>query len=350
MLWKSSQNIVERFVSDLNTFVPQSTAFDFILFHGQLLKVETQYLLPQPNSPSQAQFSGHKTLICLPENQSQSASIIQDYAKAKQSAPHNTSAVFVTPLFNHFHSTLLENKGMQRERTIEKGQKGPGISALPYAVAIYSDRAIPQPKLSSFENNTALTQVFHGQLLPSHAPVTCLADSGATHSFCSQSFAVKHKLQMHPSSAMQSVKLADNSSSLHINGSVRAQLKLNREILNNYKDVFSDIPAGLPPDRGTGHTIPLEPGARPPFKPIYRLSPKELEEAKRQISVLMEKKWIRPSASPFGAPILFFSKKDGTLRIVIDYRALNAVTIRNRYPLPRAEDLFDQLSKARVFY
>jgi hypothetical protein len=63
----------------------------------------------------------------------------------------------------------------------------------------------------------------------------------------------------------------------------------------------------------------------------------------------MEKKWIRPSASPFGAPILFFSKKDGTLRIVIDYRALNAVTIRNRYPLPRAEDLFDQLSKARVF-
>ena len=63
----------------------------------------------------------------------------------------------------------------------------------------------------------------------------------------------------------------------------------------------------------------------------------------------MEKKWIRPSASPFGAPILFVSKKDGTLRMVIDYRALNSVTIRNRYPLPRAEDLFDQLSKARVF-
>jgi len=66
VLWKSSQNIVERFVSDLNTFVPQSTAFDFILFHGQLLKVETQYLLSQPKSPAKAQFLGHKTLICLP--------------------------------------------------------------------------------------------------------------------------------------------------------------------------------------------------------------------------------------------------------------------------------------------
>jgi hypothetical protein len=105
------------------------------------------------------------------------------YAKAKQSAPHHTSTIFVAPLFNHFHSTLLDNKGIQRVKTIAKGQKRPGISApLPYAVAVYSDNTIPQPNLSMFET-TYLTQVSHGQLLPSFATVTCLAYSGVSYAF-----------------------------------------------------------------------------------------------------------------------------------------------------------------------
>ena len=74
-----------------------------------------------------------------------------------------------------------------------------------------------------------------------------------------------------------------------------------------------------------------------------------MEEAKKQIAELLEKGWIKPSSSPFGAPILFVAKKDGSLRMVIDYRALNAITIKNCYPLPRIEDLFDQLSKATIF-
>eukprot|EP00967_Tisochrysis_lutea_P159451 scaffold330656_cov39-Tisochrysis_lutea.AAC.1 len=80
--------------------------------------------------------------------------------------------------------------------------------------------------MSSLDTEVALSQVFHGQLLPSYAHVTCLADSGATHAFCSHSFAVKHKLRMRPSGTMQTVKLADNSSSLHILGSVNTQLQL----------------------------------------------------------------------------------------------------------------------------
>ena len=121
------------------------------------------------------------------------------------------------------------------------------------------------------------------------------------------------------------------------------------DILAEYADVFEPQPNGLPPERGVTHTIPLEPGAIAPFRPIYRLSPAEMAEAKKQITEYLAKGWIEPSTSPFGAPILFVSKKDGGLRMCVDYRALNKVTVRNRYPLPRIEDLFDQLQGACYF-
>ena len=121
-------------------------------------------------------------------------------------------------------------------------------------------------------------------------------------------------------------------------------------ILEQYADVFpDDLPAGLPPARDVTHTIPLEANAVPPFKPMYRLSRREHEEMERQIKDLLAKGYIEPSQSPFGAPILFVTKKDGSLRMVMDWRALNKVTIKNRYPLPRIDDLLDQLSGATVF-
>jgi hypothetical protein len=120
-------------------------------------------------------------------------------------------------------------------------------------------------------------------------------------------------------------------------------------LLREFGDVFEPPPDGLPPDRGVGHTIPLEPGHTPPFKGLYRLSPAELDEAKRQIDEYLRKGWIEPSSSPYGAPILFVTKKDGGLRMCIDYRALNKITVKNRYPLPRIEDLFDRLQGARYF-
>jgi hypothetical protein len=91
------------------------------------------------------------------------------------------------------------------------------------------------------------------------------------------------------------------------------------------------------------------PGAQPQFRPIYRLSQVETEEVIKQVKLLLELGFIEPSSSPWGAPILFAAKKDGTLRMCIDYRALNAVTVKNRYPLPRIDDLFDQLHGVRVF-
>ena len=121
-----------------------------------------------------------------------------------------------------------------------------------------------------------------------------------------------------------------------------------KHLLGKYKQVFKDLPDGLPPDRGIHHTIHLTEN-KTPFKHPYRLSPKELAEAKKQIADLLAKGFIQPSQSPFGSPILFVQKKDGSLRMCIDYRGLNAVTSRNRYPLPNIADLLDKFSGATVF-
>ncbi len=119
-------------------------------------------------------------------------------------------------------------------------------------------------------------------------------------------------------------------------------------IKSQFADVFAE-PSGLPPDRGIEHVIPLEPDAQPPFKCMYRLSPSELIEVKRQVTELLQKQLIEPSVSPYGAPLLFVLKKGGELRMVIDYRALNEVTIKNRFPLPRIDDLFDKLQGSQYF-
>ena len=96
------------------------------------------------------------------------------------------------------------------------------------------------------------------------------------------------------------------------------------------------------------HTLSTESGV-PPFKPIYRLSPAEDAEVDCQIAEGLRRGIIEPSSSPFGAPVLFVRKKDGSLRMCVDYRALNKMTIKNKYPLPRIDDLLDQLHGASVF-
>jgi hypothetical protein len=121
-------------------------------------------------------------------------------------------------------------------------------------------------------------------------------------------------------------------------------------LLAEYAYVMPDGLPGGTVDRGIGHTIPLVPGLhKPPSRPLYRLSPLELAEVKRQVTDLLAKGLIEPSTSPYGAPVLFVQKKDGSLRMCIDYRALNKITVRNQYPLPRIDDLMDQLQGARVF-
>ncbi|MGH3054718.1 MAG: reverse transcriptase family protein, partial [Gaiellaceae bacterium] len=120
-----------------------------------------------------------------------------------------------------------------------------------------------------------------------------------------------------------------------------------QQVLDEYKDVF--VPLTQLPSMETEHTIPLEAGAQPPYRAMYQYSEPEKEEIQRQITELLAKGFIEPSRSPFGAPVLFAQKKDGTLRMCIDYRALNRITIKDRYPLPRIDDILDQLQGARIF-
>jgi hypothetical protein len=121
-------------------------------------------------------------------------------------------------------------------------------------------------------------------------------------------------------------------------------------VVCEYADVFPDELPGMPPDWGIEFAIELQPGTTPISKRPYRMPPAELAELKKQLQELLDKGFIRPSTSPWGCPALFVKKKDESLRLCIDYRPLNAVTIKNKYPLPRIDVLFDQLVKAKVFY
>ena len=106
---------------------------------------------------------------------------------------------------------------------------------------------------------------------------------------------------------------------------------------------------GMPPDRDIEFVIELIPGTAPISQRPYRMNPEELAEQKKQLADMLSKGLIRPSASPWGSPIIFVDKRDGTTSLCVDYRKLNDVTIRNKYPLPKIEDLFHQMNGARVF-
>ncbi|KAL0546548.1 hypothetical protein IC582_016459 [Cucumis melo] len=120
-------------------------------------------------------------------------------------------------------------------------------------------------------------------------------------------------------------------------------------VVRDYPDVFLEELSELPPHREIEFAIELEPGTVPISRAPYRMAPAELKELKVQLQELLDKGFIRPSVSPWGAPVLFVKKKDGSMRLCIDYRELNKVTVNNRYPLPRIDDLFDQLQGATVF-
>jgi len=120
-------------------------------------------------------------------------------------------------------------------------------------------------------------------------------------------------------------------------------------VVRDFSDVFPEDLCGLPPEREIEFSIDLIPGVGPISIAPYRMSSVELVELKKQVEDLLAKQFVRPSVSPWGAPVLLVKKKDGTMRLCVDYRQLNKVTIKNKYPLPRIDDLMDQLVGACVF-
>jgi hypothetical protein len=120
-------------------------------------------------------------------------------------------------------------------------------------------------------------------------------------------------------------------------------------VVCEFEDVLSEELPGFPPDRDVEFVINLVPGTALIAQSPYRTAEVELKLLKAELDLLLEKGFIRPSASPWGSPTLFIPNKDGTQRLCVDYRALNAVTIKNKYPLPQIDDLMDQLRQAKFF-
>ncbi|GJR97286.1 putative reverse transcriptase domain-containing protein [Tanacetum coccineum] len=123
----------------------------------------------------------------------------------------------------------------------------------------------------------------------------------------------------------------------------------NQLEVQDFPEVFPEDLPGLPPTRQVEFQIDLVPGAAPVARAPYRLAPSEMKELSEQLKELSDKGFIRPSSSPWGAPVLFVKKKDGSFRMCIDYRELNKLTVKNHYPLPRIDDLFHQLQGSSVY-
>ena len=152
-------------------------------------------------------------------------------------------------------------------------------------------------------------------------------------------------------SAIQASKLIQNGCEAYLaHVTVENTEKMEEvAVVREFLDVFPEEFPGLPPEREVDFDIELVPGTAPILIAPYRMAPVELADLKKQLQELLDKGFIRPRVSPWGAPVLFVKKKDGPMRMCIDYRRLNRVTVKNRYPLPWIDDLFDQLQGASVF-
>jgi hypothetical protein len=138
----------------------------------------------------------------------------------------------------------------------------------------------------------------------------------------------------------------------HLQASVYAAIAKSLDeihVVHEYPDVFPDDLPGMPPDRAIKFKIELQSGTAPVYKRPYPMARNNMAELKTQLQELLDKRYIQPSYSPWGCPAIFVSKKDKTQQLCVDYRPLNAVTMKNKYPLPCIDLLFDQLIGAQVF-
>ncbi|GJU03569.1 putative reverse transcriptase domain-containing protein [Tanacetum coccineum] len=201
------------------------------------------------------------------------------------------------------------------------------------------------------------SNVVMGTFLLNNRYASTLFDTGADRSFISTAFSSLIDISPTPLENSYDVELA-NGKIVRIDTIISAKKEEDKSegkqlkdvpIVQDFSEVFPEDLPGLPPARPMEFQIDLIPRAALVARAPYRLAPSEMKELSEQLQELSDKGFIRPSSSPWGAPILFVKKKDGSFRMCIDYRELNKLTVKNRYPLPRIDDLFDQLQGSSIY-
>lgn len=175
----------------------------------------------------------------------------------------------------------------------------------------------------------------------------CLKGVTANTAICSQLTAAQVRGLVHHNSVAQAVELCMLSSSTDSSESVPVPTEI-AQVLEEFASVFEE-PKGLPPERAFDHSITLLPGAKPVNLRPYRYNPAQKDEIERQVADMLQNGVIQPSSSPFSSPVLLVQKKDLTWRFCIDYRHLNAITVKNRYPLPIIDEFLDELAGSSIF-
>nr|GFC04495.1 putative reverse transcriptase domain-containing protein [Tanacetum cinerariifolium] len=188
-----------------------------------------------------------------------------------------------------------------------------------------------------------------GTFLLNNCYASVLFDTGADRSFVSTAFSSQFDITPTVLDHDYTVELAYGRIGGEAEGKSEKKRLENIPTVRDFPEVFPEDLPGLPPTQQMVFQIDLITGAAPVARAPYRLAPPEMKELSEQQKKLSDKGFIRPSSSPRGAPVLFVKKKDGSFRMCIDYRELNKLTVKNRYPLPRIDDFFDQLQGSNVY-
>ncbi|GJS46014.1 putative reverse transcriptase domain-containing protein [Tanacetum coccineum] len=191
--------------------------------------------------------------------------------------------------------------------------------------------------------------VVTGTFLLNNRYASILFDTGADRSFVSTAFSSRIVITPTALDHDYNVELATTGEFLDEGQDKQGKRLEDVPVVQEFPEVFPEDLPGIPPTRQVEFQIDLVPGATPVARAPYRLAPSEMKELAEQLQELTDKGFIRPSSSPWGAPVLFVKKKDGSFWMCIDYRELNKLTVKNRYPLPRIDDLFDQLQGSSIY-
>src|SRR3954463_16091073 len=341
-----------------------------------------------------------------------------DGVQSSNPAPISSGRVCFTCGLTGHYSQQCPQVLMTPHHSRPKPPKKPTTKAFPAKLSVTSSGYVNK---ISVEDTTAISDVILGTLPVNHVPASVSFDPGASHSFMSESYALRHEFTFEemfspmiiqtPGSKWQTnrvshgnqiaieglvflasliaLKSSDNDVILGMDWLSRKNAVLDCKaksvrlthpsgktinytsprtrtqvqslnvlplpdledipVVRDFPDVFPEELPGMPPDRCVEFIVDLMPGTAPISRRPYKMAPRELAKLKIQLEALLAKGFIRPSSSPWGCPVLFVTKKDGTERMCVDYRPLNLATIKNKYPLPRINDLYDQLAGSSVF-